>query len=240
MAIASETRKEGSEVHVAASLPSAMLLAFTGGSLDAFIYLNHGHVFAAAMTGNGVLLGVGILHHDWFQAVRHLLPIFGFITGAFAAKILDGTFKQHAVTVGLSCEIVALFVASWLPGGFPDLAFVIAIAIVAAYQIASFRKVDEYSYNSTFITGNLRTAIDGLYDALDPAKRRDGLRKAKALLSIVASFLIGAAVGATLAPVLKNHMLWVVDVPLIVVLTIALKRNIASGKACSTRDNLSS
>jgi uncharacterized membrane protein YoaK (UPF0700 family) len=45
------------ERRAADSLPSAVLLAFTGGSLDAFIYINHGHVFAAAMTGNAVLFG---------------------------------------------------------------------------------------------------------------------------------------------------------------------------------------
>jgi uncharacterized membrane protein YoaK (UPF0700 family) len=225
MATLSETQNAGPEVSVASTLLSAILLAFTGGSLDAFIYLNHGHVFAAAMTGNGVLLGVSILHHDWMQMTRHLLPLFGFIIGAFAAKVLDGTLKQHAVTVGLSCEIVALFVASWLPGGFPDLAFVPLIAIVAAYQITSFRKADQYSYNSTFMTGNLRTAIDGLYDALDPATRAAGLRKAKALLAIVASFLAGAAVGAIVSPRLKNHTLWIADVPLLVVLAIALRRS---------------
>jgi uncharacterized membrane protein YoaK (UPF0700 family) len=138
------------------SLPSAILLAITGGSLDAFIYLNHGHVFAAAMTGNGVLLGVSILHHDYAQTVRHLLPIFGFILGVFFAHVLDKTLKNHAVTVGLICEISALFIASFLPGRFPDLAFVPIIAIVAAYQVTSFRKADNYAYNSTFMTGNLR------------------------------------------------------------------------------------
>ena len=92
------------EHRVVNALPSAILLALTGGSLDAFIYLNHGHVFAAAMTGNGVLLGVSIFHHDYAQTVRHLLPIFGFIVGVFFANLLDKTLKHHAVVVGLVCE----------------------------------------------------------------------------------------------------------------------------------------
>jgi uncharacterized membrane protein YoaK (UPF0700 family) len=214
------------ESTAAASLPSAALLACTGGALDAFVYLNHGHVFAAAMTGNGVLLGVSILHHDWMQATRHLLPIFGFILGVFAAKVLDNRLKEHAVTVGLLCEIAALFAASWLPGGFPDLAFVPLIAIVAAYQVASFRKADNYSYNSTFMTGNLRTAMDGLYDALTPATRPSGLRKFRELSLIVISFLAGAAVGAILSPRLLNHTLWIIDLPLLAVLLFVLRRRI--------------
>jgi uncharacterized membrane protein YoaK (UPF0700 family) len=218
------TDASATEHRVVGSLPSAILLAITGGSLDAFIYINHGHVFAAAMTGNGVLLGVSILHHDYVQTVRHLLPIFGFILGAFLANLLDKTLKHHAVTVGLVCEISALFLASFLPRRFPDLAFVPIIAIVAAYQVASFRQADDYAYSSTFMTSNLRTAVDGLYDALSPTKRKAGLRKFRGLSFIVIAFLLGATIGAILSPHLYNHTLWLIDLPLVAVLILTLRR----------------
>ena len=224
------TISSAAEYRAAGSLSSAILLALTGGSLDAFIYLNHGHVFAAAMTGNSVLLGVAILHHDYAQAGRHLAPIFGFILGVFFANLLNTTLKHRAVTIGLLCEITALFIASFIPGRFPDLAFVPIIAIVAAYQIASFRTADTYSYNSTFITGNLRTAVDGLYDALDPAKRKAGLRKFRELSFIILGFLLGATAGAILSPRLYNHTLWFIDLPLIAVLLGVLVR----GKTAAT------
>ncbi len=207
------------------SLPSAILLAVTGGALDAFIYLNHGHVFAAAMTGNGVLLGVSILHHDYAQAVRHLLPIFGFIFGAFLANVLNKSLKHHAVTLGLLCEISVLFIASFLPGRFPDLAFVPIIAIAAAYQVASFRQANEYAYNSTFMTGNLRTVVDGLYDALQRETRQSGLRKFRALSCIVLAFLTGATTGAILSPHLYNHTLWLINLPLIAVFFLTLRHS---------------
>jgi uncharacterized membrane protein YoaK (UPF0700 family) len=205
------------------SLASAMLLASTGGALDAFIYLNHGHVFAAAMTGNGVLLGVSVLHRDWMQAVHHILPILAFCVGVLFSRLLDGSLKRHAITVGLTCEMVALFLASFLPGGFPDLAFVPLLAIVAAYQVDSFRKADAYSYNSTFMTGNLRSAVDGLYLALDPATREKGLRQFHSLALVVVAFLSGAVAGAILAPHWLNHTLWFVDMPLVVVLGMTLR-----------------
>jgi uncharacterized membrane protein YoaK (UPF0700 family) len=224
-----------SEHRAIGSLPSAVLLALTGGALDAFIYLNHGHVFAAAMTGNGVLLGVSILHHDYAQTVRHLLPIFGFITGAFLANLLDKSLKHHAVTVGLVCEIATLFIASFLPGRFPDLAFVALIAIVAAYQVASFREADHYAYNSTFMTGNLRTAVDGLYDALRPATRKAGLRKFRELSCIVLAFLAGATAGAILSPHLYNHTLWVINLPLVAVLILTLRRTHQESQAAKKK-----
>jgi uncharacterized membrane protein YoaK (UPF0700 family) len=212
------TSSSSAEHRTAGSLSSAILLALTGGSLDAFIYLNHGHVFAAAMTGNGVLLGASILQHNYIEFIRHLLPILGFAIGILFANLLDDKFQRHSVTVGLLSEISVLLIASFLPGTFPDLLYVPIIAIVAAYQVTSFRKVDTYSYNSTFMTGNLRSAIDGLYDAFHPARRKEGLRKFRNLALIILAFLLGATAGAILAPHLHNHTLWFINLPLVTVL----------------------
>ena len=230
------TDSSSTERRFVSSLPSAILLAFTGGALDAFIYLNHGHVFAAAMTGNGVLLGVSILHHDYVEATHRLVPIFGFILGVFLSHVLDKTLKHHSVTVGLGCEISALFIASFLPGRFPDPAFVLIISIVAAYQVASFRRADNYAYNSTFIAGNLRTAVDGLYDALSPTKRKAGLRKFRELSCIILAFLLGATAGAILSPHLYNHTLWLIDLPLVAVLILTLRRAHQPSQSLTTKE----
>ena len=44
------------------------LLASAGGFLDGFTYVGHGHVFANAMTGNVVLLGINCLSGSWHIA----------------------------------------------------------------------------------------------------------------------------------------------------------------------------
>ena len=217
--------ESASEIQTAGSLLAAMLLACAGGGLDAFVYLNHGHVFAAAMTGNGIFLGIAVLHHQWMQAARHLIVLISFVVGVFASRILADTFKRHAITVGLFCEIGVLFAASWLPGSFPDTVFVPVIAVVAAYQVASFRTADIYSYNSTFLTGNLRMAIEGLYDSFNPVHREAGLRQFRHLSLIVVSFLIGACTGAILAPRLLNHTLWFLDLLLLTVVLLIARRS---------------
>jgi len=56
------------------ALSDAMLLAITGGLLDAVVFLLHGHVFASSMTGNLVFLGIAILSRDWADIVAHLRP----------------------------------------------------------------------------------------------------------------------------------------------------------------------
>lgn len=221
----SPNEKSASEFHAAGLLPSAMLLACAGGGLDAFVYLNHGHVFAAAMTGNGIFLGISVLHRDWAQTARHLVLIFSFVLGVFGSRALARSLKHHAVTVGLSLEIGVLFLASWLPGSFPDSVFVPVLAVVAAYQVTSFRTANSYSYNSTFMTGNLRTAIEGLYDSFHPAQREAGLRQFRQLSLVVVSFLTGAIGGAILAPRFRNHTLWFLDLLLVSVLLRVLHHN---------------
>ena len=224
MSETSKPAQQTPERRAADSLPSAMLLALTGGALDAFVYLNHGHVFAAAQTGNGVLFGVAILHADFAQASRHVWPILAFMFGVLIAKVLDSRLKDHAVTIDLVSEIFVLFMLGWLPGSFPDAIFVPLIAVVSAYQVAGFRKADTYSYNSTFMTGNLRTTVDGIFEAMSPVTRPEGLRRARELALIVASFMSGAVAGAILAPKLYNHTLWCVEVPLLLVLILAVRR----------------
>ena len=75
------------------------------------------------------------------------------------------------------------------------------------------------------MTGNLRTAVDGLYDALNPATRKAGLRKFGELSCIVLAFLTGATIGAILSPHLYNHTLWLITLPLVAVLILALRRS---------------
>lgn len=207
------------------SLASAFLLAFTGGLLDAFVYLNHGHVFASAMTGNGVLFGIALLGHDTTQAIRHVVPAIAFLAGVAISKLFESTLGARGVAAGLLLELLTLFAASWLSQSFPAMAFTAIIAFVASYQVSSFRKVDTFAYNSTFITGNLRTVGDGVFEALsstsDPAARAAGRRKLLDLSLIILGFLVGAMFGSFLAPRFANHTLWFALPPLALVLALS-------------------
>ena len=214
-----------SEPRSADSATAAMLLGFAGGALDAFLWLDHGNVFAGAMTGNAVLCGIALLSRNGQNALHHALPIVAFVCGIWLAEVLQVRLKHHAVAVGLTCECVGLLAASFLPMSFPDLVFNPFISLLAAYQIASFRKVDGISYNSTFIPGDLRTTIVGLYAALDPANRAEGLRQVRSVGAVVVCFLLGAVMGALLAPRCANHTLWLPFGAVLIVLGMALRRS---------------
>jgi uncharacterized membrane protein YoaK (UPF0700 family) len=108
------------------------------------------------------------------------------------------------------------------------MAFTTIIAYVAAFQIASFRRVDRFAYNSTLITGNLRDVAEGLYDALTPYStpetREKGLSQARALGLICLCFLCGAILGAWSAPRFGNYSLWLAEPFLLTVAVLSFRR----------------
>jgi len=208
----------------AESLPAAVLLAATGGLLDGFVYLNHGHVFANAMTGNVVLLGIALLTKDYAQCLRHLAPLAAFFVGVSTSKFVQHRLAARASAYGLALELAVLLLASLLPGSFPEMAFTGLIAFVSSFQITSFRRVGSLTYSSTFVTGNLRDMSVGLYEvasALTPEDRSGAMLKARHLGLICLCFLLGVMTGAWSAPRFFNHTLWIAEVLLLGVVFVS-------------------
>ena len=191
-----------------ATLAVAALLTVSGGFLDAFTYVGHGHVFANAMTGNVVLLGVFGAAGNWSQAFRHIPPIIAFLFGVFAAHLIGRASPRRLLRYpGLACllvEILFLCGAAWLPASFPDIGLVLGLSFVAALQNSSFPTVEDWSYNSVMTTGNLRRFADGLYLAFQTGQRDEGLKQARAFGLVCAHFLLGAIAGAVCTPRLGN------------------------------------
>jgi uncharacterized membrane protein YoaK (UPF0700 family) len=207
-------------------LVNALLLAATGGLLDALVYTLHGHVFANAATGNVVLLGINLISGDWAQAGRHLVPVLAFVLGVAASRLVRLLPRLRARLSALLLEMVVLFVAGLLPPGFPEMAFTALIAFVSAFQVATFRQVGRFSYNSTFITGNLRECTEGFVNSFlgaDLQLRHSEVAKARKLAGICGCFLIGAVVGTWGGLHVYNRTLWLTE-PLLLVTAIRIYR----------------
>ena len=212
------------------SLFDASLLAATGGLLDALVYLNHGHVFATAMTGNLIFLGIAAISRNWNEIIPHMVPVIAFVFGVLTSKHLRTRLGIRSLIVSLVLEIMTVFALGWVPRTFPDMVFTGIIAYVAAIQVASFRRVDRFAFNSTFITGNLRDVAEGLYEALSPTSspetREKGRTQARDLGLISLCFLAGAIFGALAAPRLANHCLWIAE-PFLIAVAIHCLRHFA-------------
>jgi len=209
----------------ATDIASAVLLAATGGLTDAIVYMNHGHVFANAMTGNVIFLGIALVDQQWAQSLRHLVPMAGFLLGVVGARIIHNAPVRRSALLVLALEVVGLFCVGMLPITFPQLAFTAIVAFVSAFQVATFRRVGRFTYNSTFVTGNLRMVAEGFYDrffADTPELRSKGRAQALKLGAICFSFLLGAIAGAFVAPRFPAHAILFAEPPLLVTLILVL------------------
>jgi uncharacterized membrane protein YoaK (UPF0700 family) len=197
----------GRRVPGAKSLPTAMALSASAGYLDAFTYVGHGKVFASAMTGNMVLLGIHIAsRHD---VLTYMIPILAFVVGVMLAHVmLRATVRRvlferpHVVTLFL--EIVVLLVVALAPLHLDDKTLVSAITISTAMQNTTFRNVGARTYNSVIMTGNLQAFSNALAGGLWPWSAAT-IAEALDLLAVIVSFVSGAALGALLSPSLGLH-----------------------------------
>jgi uncharacterized membrane protein YoaK (UPF0700 family) len=220
------------------SITVGLLLAAVAGQLDALVYLNHGGVFATAMTGNTVLVGVALLSRDANNVLHHAAPIFAFVAGAVAARWLGYAAGIRAHQLALLFEILTVGAAGLLPSSFPQTSLVVCIAFVSAVQVESFRRIGPFSFSSTYVTGDLREIGESLARVLmpqpDPASRRVVRLKLRDLGFVWLCFLGGAGCGALIARRLGNHGFWLALPLLAMALTLQLSR--ASVSACEQEE----
>ena len=216
------------------TLGSATLLAFSGGALNAFLYLNHGNVFAGVMSGNAVLGGIALFNHGTAGVMHYDGPIFAYLCGIWLVAVFQDRVKHHATAISLSCVIAGLLIASFLPIDFPEWPYISFVVLLTGFLVGIARKVDTYAYNATVLTGSLRDGAIALHKALNPATRAESLRMARDLWGVMASFVAGAAAGGLLGRHIGNHALWLPIFTILVVLTRVLR----SGRVPSTLEQL--
>jgi uncharacterized membrane protein YoaK (UPF0700 family) len=196
------------------SLLHGAILAVVGGFLDAFTFIEKGHVFANAMTGNVVLLGVFTAARNWTQAGGHLLPILAFLLGIVVGEILKNPRIERAVhwsaTVCLVTEIIVLVIMGGLPASVPYYFFTLSISFVATLQSAMFPKIEKYTINTVMTTGNLRSLFQTLTAVVFSHLHEEGATsKIRIVGTVCTSFLLGAFLGGLVSPLAHNRALWV-------------------------------
>ena len=189
------------------SLSMAIILAFVGGFLDAYTYITRDGVFATAQTGNMVLFAVRAASIEYNGAILNIPPFLAFIAGVLVAEYIKDNHTSFRRAI-LLLEFVILFIVGWLPTSVPNMLITMSIAFVSSLQIATFNKLEKWSYNSTITTGNLRTAAQASYSAFvkhDP----EAMRKFTGFTAIILSFVGGALTGTIFCTYLGNQSIWI-------------------------------
>jgi uncharacterized membrane protein YoaK (UPF0700 family) len=185
------------------SLATAVALSASAGFLDGFAYIGHGHIFASALTGDMVLLGVALTQSS-SKALSYVYPLLAYVAGVVAANLLGrpGVRRRlpaslHFVT--LLIEIVVLAAIPLLAGVLNDQILVAVITVSTAMQNTSFRNIGTRTYNSVIMTGNLQAFSNALVLGAGSGARA-AREQALDLSLVLASFILGAGLGAYLTP----------------------------------------
>ena len=190
--------KKVSNKQMSESLKIGVILALTGGFLDAYTFLARGKVFANAQTGNIVLLGINLFQGEFKQALSYLVPIVAFIIGVFITEFIKLKFKEneklHWRQIIIFIEIFLLVLVAFMPQSLNNLANII-VSFICAMQVESFRKINGIACATTMCTGNLRSGTELLFKYIK-TKEPDLKEKGINYYGIDLTFILGAGFGA--------------------------------------------
>jgi uncharacterized membrane protein YoaK (UPF0700 family) len=202
-------------------------LALAGGYLDGFTFVGHGRIFANAMTGNIVYLGMEVLSSPARPNFSHLPPLFMFMLGIWAARALHlERFRgivRHPYAVVLLVEAIILFILALLPNRTADFWITAPITFAASMQVLTFRTVGPHTYTSTFTTGNLSTLSTGLFDWLFTSEKEMARSKSRIFGIICGMFLVGATTGSLSVTRWGNRAL-IPEIILLVLIAIRVRK----------------
>ena len=189
--------------HDALHLALMLALTFSTGVVDAVGYLGLDRVFTGNMTGNVVILGMGLVGADDLPVLGPLLALTGFMLGAaLGGRVLAsaGARWSHRMTVLFTTvSVVVLAVAATVTVVGDDLSTAPAVSITTVLgaamgiQAATARFIGAKDVTTVVVTSTITglAADSALGSGRGAGESR---RRAAAILLILA----GAATGAAL------------------------------------------
>jgi uncharacterized membrane protein YoaK (UPF0700 family) len=173
------------------------VLSVVTGLVDAVTYLALGHVFAANMTGNIIVLGFALVGTGEISASASIVSLGSFLVGAGVgarlAAALQRTRHRWLLTM-LMAETALLVIAAVLSlqTRSLDLLVVALLAVAMGMRTVTVRRLGIADVSTTVITSTLA----GL--AADALMHGSSLRVGGVRLAVVLAMALGAAVGAVL------------------------------------------
>ena len=89
-----------------------------------------------------MFLWVYVTGGEWSKALHYVPPLFAFVLCVITASCLRKFAPDKAPEISVLTEIVFLFIIAILHNRLPGLAGTLGFSFVAAFQTASFQKVE--------------------------------------------------------------------------------------------------
>jgi uncharacterized membrane protein YoaK (UPF0700 family) len=177
----------------------ALLLCAVAGYADAVGYLQTG-VFAANMTGNSVLLAIGIAQQQWGQTAERLGTVGCFFVGAVLGRLLLRLAGQRP-SLPLLAEALLLGAALWAEPRHGLALWLMATAM--GVQASAMTRFSGAALSTVVMTSTLariaRAAADSLVAPFGP-KTPAGGEPVLLLFGTWLAYALGAAAATLLLP----------------------------------------
>lgn len=191
-----------------------LVLAISGGFMDAYSYILRDHVFANAQTGNMLLFGIYLSEHDYEKAIRYFFPVISFVIGIVISEVIRFRVERkrkkehkkalfHWRQVAVFVELAVLFCVGFIPLEYNLQANCIT-SLACGIQVESFRKIHGNAIATTMCIGNLRSGVQNVCLFWNK-KDKAFLGKSALYFGIIIFFVIGAILGNICIGIFKER-----------------------------------
>jgi uncharacterized membrane protein YoaK (UPF0700 family) len=204
-----------------------VLLCSVAGFVDAFGYLQFGHVFAANMTGNSVLLSIAAAEGDWHRVGLYAATLAAFVAGALVAGLLKHALQRPHIAILIAA---ALLVLVHLVAGDAAIGLML-LGAAMGLQGAALSRFGTVTLTTVVITGVILRLADGLIARLWARRRTGEAAAANEETSFTAvawlSYTVGGAAGVGGIAVTDQALL----VPALLLAGLGISMALASARA---------
>ncbi|AIY19257.1 DUF1275 domain-containing protein [Pimelobacter simplex] len=182
-------------------LGALLVLTFSTGIIDAVGYLGLDRVFTGNMTGNVVILGMGLAGADDLPVLGPLLALAGFMAGAaLAGRVLrrsaaGWTTRTSVLFAAVGAVVLALAVVLLVVGDEPDRSVQVVLTTVLGTAMGIQAATARFLAVKDVTTVVVTSTITGLAadSALGSGEGRGSHRRVLAVVLILLGALVGAA-----------------------------------------------
>lgn len=182
------------------------------GMIDADTFLNHGAVFVSAQTGNLVVFVVKLVEDGWGAAWVNVPVWIGYFLGCFGAQGLTEHLgqrnKRRQMRWLMLLDVLAYVLLASLQSTIPTMWLIFLLGIMAGYELTVFRQVGGIGINNGIMTGNTKNLATSAYRAWFDGDHAARSRQNKLAL-VLLTFILGCAMGARLANLTPQGVLWI-------------------------------
>lgn len=196
---------------ISESIELGIVLALSGGLMDACSYVGRGGVFANAQTGNILLFGIHLSEGKWQEAALYFIPVLAFTAGIILSETIRYQLKEknawHWRQYSVLLEAAILAAVGFMPQSC-NLAANSLTSLACGIQVQSFRKIHGNAMATTMCIGNLRTATHSLTDYFY-TKDKQAMKKTLLFYGLIIIFALGAIAGYKFVKLWQEKAIWI-------------------------------